>query len=292
MTPNEQFGLPDIVVEVLRKQNLDTSLHLSYKLFGSGQYTELKLTWSPLRTEWSNIRTARRKIPLAYRRDSQRKLDYENRKQNDNVNVNPGMLVPPKNITSLNTASQCELINNNENNPDKDTSLNRLPVWQTRSMTNHPEIPPNCNSISEHTCLLSPEHPDITLNPNAQAFSPVSPMLNLSDSPNSEFVNNYNLRCMVDLLADEVVATEIDIEGSDSEGEDLPGDILPCDDHPRCAYYTDHCSIYETVETQLYVYNKCTTKKGCITSYLNVCFPCYAKGNHKRHMKHMTVDNT
>ncbi len=42
MTPNEQFGLPDIVVEVLRKQNLDTSLHLSYTLFGSGQYTELK----------------------------------------------------------------------------------------------------------------------------------------------------------------------------------------------------------------------------------------------------------
>ncbi len=64
MTTNDQFGLPDIVVEVLRKQNLDISLHLSYKLFGSGQYTELKsgqytelkyielnLTWSPLRTE-------------------------------------------------------------------------------------------------------------------------------------------------------------------------------------------------------------------------------------------------
>ncbi len=43
MAPNEQFGLPDIVVEVLRKQHLDTSLHLSYKIFGSGQYTELKL---------------------------------------------------------------------------------------------------------------------------------------------------------------------------------------------------------------------------------------------------------
>ncbi len=39
MTINEQFGLPDIVVEVLKKHNLDTSPHLSYKLFGSGQYT-------------------------------------------------------------------------------------------------------------------------------------------------------------------------------------------------------------------------------------------------------------
>ncbi len=104
----------------------------------------------------------------------------------------------------------------------------------------------------------------------------MSPVL---DSPNSESVNNYNLRCTVDLSTDELVATEIDHEESDSEGEDLPGDILPCDDHPRCAYYTGHNSIYETVETQLYICNKCTTKKGCITLYFNVCFPCHAKGN-------------
>ncbi len=31
----------------------------------------------------------------------------------------------------------------------------------------------------------------------------------------------------VDLLADELVATEIDQEERDSEGEDPPGDILP-----------------------------------------------------------------
>ncbi len=54
----------------------------------------------------------------------------------------------------------------------------------------------------------------------------------------------------VDLLADERVATEIDQEESDIEWEDLPGDILPCDDLPRCAYYTGHSSIYETVETK------------------------------------------
>ncbi len=45
--------------------------------------------------------------------------------------------------------------------------------------------------------------------------SHLSPMLDLSDSSNSEFVNNYNLRCTVDLLADEVVATEIDQEESE-----------------------------------------------------------------------------
>ncbi len=90
-----------------------------------------------------------------------------------------------------------------------------MPVRQTRSMSNHPKIPRNCNTVSEHICLLSPEHPDITLNPNA--FSPVSPMLDLSDSPNSEFINNYNLRCTVDLLANEVVTTEIDQEESESE---------------------------------------------------------------------------
>ncbi len=173
-------------------------------------------------------------------------MDYENRKQNDNVNVNPGISVPPKSVTSVSTASQCELINNKENNSDKDISLNMMPVQQNRSMSNHPEIPRKCNIVSEHICLLSPEHPDIPLNQNSQAFSPVSPML---DSPNSEFVNNYSLRCMVDLLADEIVSTGIDQDESDSEGEDLPGDILPCDDQPRCAYYTGHSSIYETVET-------------------------------------------
>ncbi len=47
MTPNDKFELPDIIVEVLGKHNMDTSLHLSYKIFGSGQYIELKLTWSP-----------------------------------------------------------------------------------------------------------------------------------------------------------------------------------------------------------------------------------------------------
>ncbi len=78
---------------------------------------------------------------------------------------------------------------------------------------------------------MSHEHPDITLNPNAQAFSHVSPLLDLSDGPKSEFVNNYNLKCTVDLLADEVVTTEIDQEESDSEDEYLAGDILPCDDH-------------------------------------------------------------
>ncbi len=114
--------------------------------------------------------------------------------------------------------------------------------------------------------------------------------LALLSYPNSEFVNNYNLRCTVDILADEIVATEIDQEESDSTGEDLPGDILRCDDHPRCAYYTGHSSIYETVETQFYVCNKSTTKKGCITSYFNVCFTYHAKGNHKRHIKHMTMD--
>ncbi len=72
----------------------------------------------------------------------------------------------------------------------------------------------------------------------------------------------------------------------------LPGNILQCADHPRCAYYTGHSSIYETIEPQLYLCNKCTTIKGHITSYFNVCFPCYTKGNHKRHMKHMTVDDT
>ncbi len=104
-------------------------------------------------------------------------------------------------------------------------------------------------------------------------------MLDLSDSPNSEFINNYNRRCTVDLLAD-----EIDQEESDSERDDLYFHVMTT--------HTDHSSIYETVETQLYVCNKCTTKKGCITSYFNVYFPCYAKGNHKRHIKHMTVDNT
>ncbi len=86
------------------------------------------------------------------------------------------------------------------------------------------------------------------------------------------------------------MSTEIDQEESDSEGEDL----LPCDGHPRCAHYTGHSSIYETVETQLYVpiCNKCTTKKGCITSYFNVYFPCHAKYNHKRHINHMTLDDT
>ncbi len=117
-------------------------------------------------------------------------------------------------------------------------------------------------------------------------------MLDLSDSLNSESGNSYTLSSNVDLLADELVTTEIDQEESNSEGEDLPGDILPCDDQPRCAYFICHSSIYETVETQLYICNKCTTKKGCTTSYFNVCFPCSAKGNHKRHMKYMTIDNT
>ncbi len=112
-------------------------------------------------------------------------------------------------------------------------------------------------------------------------------VLDLSDSPNSEFINNYNLTCTVDLLADEFVATEIDQEEIESEEEDLPGDMLLCDDHPRCAYYTGHSSIYETVETQLYACNKCTTKKGHITN-CNVCFPCHVKGNHKK--RHKTYD--
>ncbi len=53
----------------------------------------------------------------------------------------------------------------------------------------------------------------------------------------------------------------INQDESDSEGKDLPGDILPYDDQPRCTYYSGHSSIYETVETKLYVCNKCTTKK-------------------------------
>ncbi len=56
-----------------------------------------------------------------------------------------------------------------------------MPVRQTRSISNRPEIPRNCDSVSEHICLFSPEHPDITLNPNAQAFSPVSPILDVPD---------------------------------------------------------------------------------------------------------------
>ncbi len=45
----------------------------------------------------------------------------------------------------------------------------------------------------------------------------MSHVLDLSDSPNSECVNNYNLRCTVDLLVNEIVATEIDQEESDSD---------------------------------------------------------------------------
>ncbi len=97
---------------------------------------------------------------------------------------------------------------------------------------------------------------------------------------------------MVDILADEILSAEINQEESDSEREDLPGDLLPCDDHPWRAYYTGRSSIYETVETQLYVCKMCTTKIGRIISYFNVCFPGHAKGDHKRHIKHMTVDDT
>ncbi len=63
-----------------------------------------------------------------------------------------------------------------------------MPVRQTRSMSNHPKIPRKCNIVSEHICLLTLKHPDIPLNPNAQAFSPVSPMLK---SPKSEFTKTF-----------------------------------------------------------------------------------------------------
>ncbi len=66
--------------------------------------------------------------------------------------------------------------------------------------------------------MLSSEHLDITLNPIDPAFSSVSPVLDLSDSPNTEFLNNCNLRSTVDILADEFVATEIDHKESDTEG--------------------------------------------------------------------------
>ncbi len=60
------------------------------------------------------------------------------------------------------------------------------------------------------------------------------------DSPNSEFVNNYNLVCMVDILADEIVSTEIDQEENDRRS------TLQCGDQSRCAYYIGRSSIYET----------------------------------------------
>ncbi len=79
---------------------------------------------------------------------------------------------------------------------------------------------------------MSPEHLNIMLSPNAQTFAPVSHMLDLYDDPNSEFVTNSNHRRTVELLVDELVATEIDHEESDSEVEDLSRDTLPCNDHP------------------------------------------------------------
>ncbi len=70
---------------------------------------------------------------------------YENGKQNENVN--PGISMAPLNFTSVSIVSQCELITNKENNHDKNTPLNMLPVLQTRRMSNGPEIPTNCNSF-------------------------------------------------------------------------------------------------------------------------------------------------
>ncbi len=59
----------------------------------------------------------------------------------------------------------------------------------------------------------------------------------------------------------------------------------------RAIWKTEYPAGKAAIETQLYVCNNCTLKR-CITSYFNVCFPCHAKGNHKKHMKHMTVDDT
>lgn len=106
MPLHDDYGLPEIVMDILKHQKNKENVQLKYKLYSSGNYTELKLQWIAMdqclpnkvseglpERQWGpryNNNTGRPwkyKPPSAYRRDAARKKQYLQSKRKTSADV-------------------------------------------------------------------------------------------------------------------------------------------------------------------------------------------------------------
>ncbi len=116
------YGLPKLVCDLLRTQELEEGVTLSYKVVNSGQFTQLVLTWRPdmdiNRTHvheghahgnqiqnLGKIPGFRRKSPCEIRRDKLRKEQYLLKKRNSKENGTKNK----KNAKTVSTSIQCNM---------------------------------------------------------------------------------------------------------------------------------------------------------------------------------------
>ncbi len=79
MESTNHFGLPKLVVGLLSCQMDNNGIVMKWKIFNSGQYTELKLIWCPTHANkmgHSARISSHHKAPSAVRRDQDRKQQY------------------------------------------------------------------------------------------------------------------------------------------------------------------------------------------------------------------------
>lgn len=175
-------GLPQIIMDLIKSQNAKDNVHMKYKIFCSGGYTELKLQWTdmadlaanynqvnhhiPDRARYGGYKGGRRtKPPSAYRRDAQRKAEYLNRKYNKDV---------------ISTSVQCEIdgtpnLDVTHDHCDKGTVQKKISVNQkvpvgvkTRNMAKQSdanEVPRQDLSPQSCTYILSPASVDSSIGP-------------------------------------------------------------------------------------------------------------------------------
>ncbi len=168
MDKTAHFGLPKLVVDLLSSQAEEKGVEMRWKIFNSGQFTELKLTWCPKQPEHRAMnRTHVHKTPSAMRRDHVRKQQYRTKRINtQQVAHNHGNLNMSSKTcdrTTLTHASiQCNIVESGKqgngcaNQSHKEERKVPVRTIHTRSMAD-PTEKPRHSDMSQDVCVMSPE---------------------------------------------------------------------------------------------------------------------------------------
>ena len=177
MDISDHFGLPKLVVDLLSQQSEDNGLNLKWKMYSSGNYTELKLIWCPKSMEQRAKYSISHKPPSALKRDKERKQSYL-AKVRGNVNA--------RNSSSVNVSTQCDIsVSQNK----------RITRSQTKQIVaDCVENPRNSDPISDdHDLFTLPfESPSSVANDSVMQPPDVSPMSTMSQLTDQQSTDNQN----------------------------------------------------------------------------------------------------
>lgn len=216
MAHNDSFGLPEMVVDILKRQNMKENSQFRYKLFCSGNFTELKLQWIDMGQclpnqvtdglpdrQWGPRyhnkpgRPRKYKPPSSYRRDAARKEQYQHRMkvattvdvatQHDVSGLDSENVDDQKGVTTRSKSKTIKCDIEKPRNSDDHISLGNISL---ASVMDNSDISIDRSPNQTQASLKYLDIPSVPSEPGASytqdIFNTSTPGLSMEDHPNED----------------------------------------------------------------------------------------------------------